>query len=79
PDPGYPDYLSAAPLADIEFDLMKLKQETGYLPDYNDVTAAAKARAKLMYLNYPNNPTGATADIAFFDETIQFAKENGIG
>ncbi|MBU9673227.1 pyridoxal phosphate-dependent aminotransferase [Planococcus sp. CP5-4] len=79
PDPGYPDYLSAAPLADIEFDLMKLKQETGYLPDYNDVTAAAKARAKLMYLNYPNNPTGATADTAFFDETIQFAKENGIG
>ncbi|MBT2582726.1 pyridoxal phosphate-dependent aminotransferase [Planococcus sp. ISL-109] len=78
PDPGYPDYLSGAPLADIEFETMTLKQENGYLPDYNDVSESVRERAKLMYLNYPNNPTGATANKTFFDETVQFAKEQGI-
>ncbi|QMT17115.1 pyridoxal phosphate-dependent aminotransferase [Planococcus maritimus] len=78
PDPGYPDYLSGAPLADITLDLMKLEQANGYLPNYNDVSESVRQRAKLLYLNYPNNPTGATADQAFFDETIEFAKQNDI-
>ena len=78
PDPGYPDYLSGAPLADIEIDLMKLEGANGYLPNYDEVSESVRQRAKLLYLNYPNNPTGATATQDFFDETIEFAKHNDI-
>lgn len=78
PDPGYPDYLSGAPLADIDMDIMALKQENSYLPNYDEVSESIRERAKLMYLNYPNNPTGAVATKEFFDETVQFAKDNGI-
>ncbi|EIM07608.1 transaminase [Planococcus antarcticus DSM 14505] len=78
PDPGYPDYLSGAPLADIGYELMRLNPENGYLPDYSELLETARTRAKLMYLNYPNNPTGAVANKDFFDETVAFAKDNGI-
>lgn len=78
PDPGYPDYLSGAPLAGIDMDIMALKQENGYLPNYDEVSESVRKRAKLMYLNYPNNPTGAVATQEFFDETVAFAKSNGI-
>ena len=78
PNPGYPDYLSGAPLADIGYELMRLNPENGYLPDYTELPESIRSRAKLMYLNYPNNPTGAVATKAFFDETVEFAKDNGI-
>lgn len=79
PDPGYPDYLSGVVLGDVRFDTMPLLAENGFLPDYSQLSDEIKSRAKLMYLNYPNNPTGATADLAFYNETVQFAKENNIG
>ncbi|WKA54316.1 pyridoxal phosphate-dependent aminotransferase [Planococcus shixiaomingii] len=79
PDPGYPDYLSGAPLADVEFSLMPLKAVDGFLPDFKELEKSVLQRAKLMYLNYPNNPTGAVATKEFFDETAAFAKEHGIG
>lgn len=78
PNPGYPDYLSGAPLADIDFELMTLDPEKGYLPNYDELPETVRSRAKLMYLNYPNNPTGAVASKEFFDETVAFAKENNI-
>ncbi|MTD31044.1 pyridoxal phosphate-dependent aminotransferase [Planomicrobium sp. YIM 101495] len=78
PDPGYPDYLSGAPLAGVSVELMKLEEKNAYLPDYEALSPAVVEQAKLMYLNYPNNPTGATADEAFFEETVRFAKENDI-
>lgn len=78
PNPGYPDYLSGAPLADIDFELMKLSPQKGYLPSYEELSEDICSRAKLMYLNYPNNPTGAVATKEFFDETVAFAKENNI-
>lgn len=78
PDPGYPDYMSGAPLAGIDMDLMELKQENNYLPDYSELDQSVLDRASMMYLNYPNNPTGAVASKEFFDETVQFAKTNGI-
>lgn len=78
PDPGYPDYLSGAPLAGIDFELMKLHPQQGYLPNYDELSEAVRTRAKLMYLNYPNNPTGAVANKEFFDETVAFAKENDL-
>lgn len=78
PDPGYPDYLSGPVLADVHFDTMPLLEENDFLPDYNTLPDEVKKRAKLMYLNYPNNPTGATATLEFFNKTVQFAKEHDI-
>ncbi|MGE7835818.1 pyridoxal phosphate-dependent aminotransferase [Viridibacillus arvi] len=78
PDPGYPDYWSGVALADVKFDTIPLLAENHFLPDYTTVSDEVKARAKLMYLNYPNNPTGAVANLSFFDETVQFAKDHDI-
>lgn len=78
PDPGYPDYLSGAVLANVQYELFPLKAENQFLPDYGAIPSEKVEAAKLMYLNYPNNPTGATADLTFFEETVAFAKENNI-
>ncbi len=66
PDPGYPDYLSGVVLGDVNFDVMPLFAENAFLPDYKALSDEVKARAKLLYLNYPNNPTGGTATLEFF-------------
>lgn len=78
PDPGYPDYLSGVVLGDVHFDTMPLLAENSFLPDYYSLSEEVKSRAKLMYLNYPNNPTGAIADLEFFIETVDFARDNEI-
>ncbi|MBS4191904.1 pyridoxal phosphate-dependent aminotransferase [Bacillus sp. FJAT-49705] len=78
PDPGYPDYLSGAVLANIKYQTFPLKVENHFLPDYNAIPVQQREEAKLMYLNYPNNPTGATAERAFFEETVAFAKKHHI-
>ncbi|MDN4492031.1 pyridoxal phosphate-dependent aminotransferase [Ureibacillus aquaedulcis] len=78
PDPGYPDYLSGVVLGDVHFDTMPLLEENEFLPDFGALSNAVKDRAKLMYLNYPNNPTGGTATLEFFENTVQFTKENDI-
>ncbi|MGN4126806.1 pyridoxal phosphate-dependent aminotransferase [Lysinibacillus sphaericus] len=78
PDPGYPDYLSGVVLGDVNFDVMPLFAENDFLPDYKALSDEVKARAKLLYLNYPNNPTGGTATLEFFEETVRFAKEHNI-
>lgn len=78
PDPGYPDYLSGVSLADVRYETMPLLAENNYFPNYNALTVEQKQQAKLMYLNYPNNPTSATATLPFFEETVAFAKENDI-
>ncbi|WP_107948296.1 pyridoxal phosphate-dependent aminotransferase [Lysinibacillus parviboronicapiens] len=78
PDPGYPDYLSGVVLGDVNFDVMPLFAENAFLPDYKALSDEVKARAKLLYLNYPNNPTGGTATLEFFEETARFAKEHNI-
>ncbi|WP_421663550.1 pyridoxal phosphate-dependent aminotransferase [Lysinibacillus telephonicus] len=78
PDPGYPDYLSGVALGDVHFDTMPLREENEFLPDYNALSDEVKQRAKLMYLNYPNNPTGGTADLEFFNKTVEFSKESEI-
>jgi aminotransferase len=78
PDPGYPDYLSGVVLGDVQYDTFPLIEENEFLPDYEALSGEVKERAKLMYLNYPNNPTGGTADLDFFNQTVEFAKENDI-
>lgn len=78
PDPGYPDYMSGVALARAKAVTMPLKEENMFLPDYSMLSEEDSKAAKLMFLNYPNNPTGATAPIEFFEETIQYAQENDI-
>jgi len=78
PDPGYPDYLSGVVLGDVNFEVLPLFAENSFLPDYATLPDNIKEKAKLLYLNYPNNPTGGTATIEFFEETVRFAKEHNI-
>ncbi|HML27051.1 MAG TPA: aminotransferase class I/II-fold pyridoxal phosphate-dependent enzyme, partial [Methanomethylovorans sp.] len=58
--------------------IMPLLEENGFLPDLDAIPADMLARAKLMFLNYPNNPTSATADRSFFEEVVEFAKDNDL-
>ncbi|MBM7704767.1 pyridoxal phosphate-dependent aminotransferase [Metabacillus iocasae] len=78
PDPGYPDYWSGVELARVKMEMMPLKAENAFLPDYAAIPENVKEKAKLMFLNYPNNPTGATATDAFFEETVQLAKQHNM-
>jgi len=78
PDPCYPVYRSATILAGAEYHSMPLVEQNGFLPDYDAVPKDVRRRARLMYLNYPNNPTGAVADEAFFARTVEFARANDI-
>ncbi|MCL6585432.1 MAG: pyridoxal phosphate-dependent aminotransferase [Anoxybacillus sp.] len=78
PDPGYPDYWSGVALARAEMAMMPLFAENGFLPDYDGLKEAVVRKAKLMFLNYPNNPTGATATKQFFAETVSFAEKHHI-
>ena len=78
PDPGYPDYLSGVVLAGAEMKTMPLTADNDFLPDYTQLDADTLEQVKLMYLNYPNNPTGATATLKFFEETVALAKKHNI-
>ncbi|USS86024.1 pyridoxal phosphate-dependent aminotransferase [Fructilactobacillus cliffordii] len=79
PDPGYPDYLSGTRLADVDVELVPLRASNHFLPDYDTISTKSKQAARLLYLNYPNNPTGAVATADFFAKTVQFARDNQIG
>jgi LL-diaminopimelate aminotransferase len=57
---------------------MPLLEKNNYLPDYSAIPKDVRAGAKLMFIGYPNNPTGAVASIDFFEETVEFAKDNDI-
>ncbi|MFT8323317.1 MAG: pyridoxal phosphate-dependent aminotransferase [Bacillus sp. (in: firmicutes)] len=78
PDPGYPDYISGVALANAKMEMMPLKEENSFLPNYQEIHNDVLNKAKLMFLNYPNNPTGAVATQEFFDETVQLSKEHDI-
>ncbi|MED1469755.1 pyridoxal phosphate-dependent aminotransferase [Bacillus salipaludis] len=78
PDPGYPDYWSGVALAQAKMVSMPLREKNHFLPDYEELTQEALINAKLMFLNYPNNPTGATATEEFFTETVKLANEHNL-
>jgi aminotransferase len=78
PDPGYPDYWSGVALAGAEMSFMPLMEQNGYLPDYDAISPEVAKRAKLMFMNYPNNPTGAVANAEFYVKTVEYAKKHGI-
>ncbi len=74
PDPCYPPYRSGAILAEAEVISMPLRAEMDFLPDLGDINQRAAHRSKLMFLNYPNNPTAAVASDAFFQEAVELAR-----
>ncbi|HWO73560.1 MAG TPA: LL-diaminopimelate aminotransferase [Dehalococcoidia bacterium] len=78
PDPGYPPYTSGTVFAGGEPYYMPLLEENGFLPDLGAIPEDVARRAKVMWLNYPNNPTGAVAELEFFEEAVRFAKQYDI-
>ncbi len=78
PDPAYPVYATATMLAGGLTYPLRLKAENGFLPQFDIIPEGIADRAKLMWLNYPNNPTGAVTDLAFFEEAVAFAKKHDI-
>jgi LL-diaminopimelate aminotransferase len=77
-DPGYPVYKTSTLFAEGKSHPMPLLEENGFLPDYAAIPKDVLKNAKLMFIGYPNNPTGAAASIDFFEETVEFAKDNDI-
>jgi LL-diaminopimelate aminotransferase len=78
PDPGYPPYSLGTILAGGEPYPMPLREENDFLPDFEAIPDEIADKAKLMWLNYPNNPTGAIADLNFFDKAVHFAQQHGL-
>ena len=78
PDPGYPVYPVAVQLAGGMNYSLPLREESGFLVDFDAVPDDVAGRAKLLWLNYPSNPTSAVADIAFFERAAAFAKKHDI-
>ncbi len=76
PSPGYPVYENGATkLCDGEPYLVPLLEENNYLPEFETIDTSILKKAKLMYLNYPNNPTGATAPKAFLKKAVDYAED----
>jgi LL-diaminopimelate aminotransferase len=78
PDPGYAPYSMGALLAGAGFRTFPLKSEEGFLPDLHAIPDDAVNRAKLLWLNYPNNPTSATASLEFFSRAVDFAIQHDL-
>lgn len=78
PDPGYPVYQKGVLLAGGESILLPLNEEKGYIPEFGRISKRNKQRAKLLMLNYPSNPLGATVELNTFREAATFAKNNKI-
>ena len=78
PDPGYPVYSVSTFLAGGEPYYMPLTEENDFLPDLNTIPDDVLKRAKLLWINYPNNPTGAVADLDFFNKVVEFAQQHDL-
>jgi len=78
PSPGYPVYRAATLFAGGNPHLLPLLKENRFLPDFSRVPPPVAERAKLLFVSYPNNPTGAVADSEFFREVVSYASENNI-
>jgi LL-diaminopimelate aminotransferase len=77
-DPGYPVYTGGPLLVGAKPVVMPLVPDLGFVPDLDAIDTETAGRAKLMYLNYPNNPTGAVVPDGFFERAIEFAREHDI-
>jgi LL-diaminopimelate aminotransferase len=77
-DPGYPVYTGGPLLAGAKAELLPLVPELGFAPDLTAVPADIASRARLLFINYPNNPSGAVVPEGFFDTVVSFAREHEI-
>jgi LL-diaminopimelate aminotransferase len=78
PEPGYPPYTSGPLFAGAELHSLALREELGFTPDLDGIPADALDRANLLFLNYPNNPTGAVAPPSFFADVVDFARRHDL-
>lgn len=78
PDPGYSAYGYACAFAGSELKYFSLKKKLNYQPDFSEIPETTAQRAKLMFLNYPNNPTGGTASLGLFERAVEFADKHNI-
>ncbi len=78
PDPAYPVYSIGTMLAGGRPYYMPLVASNNFLPDLRNIPVPIAKQARLMWINYPNNPTGAVADLAFFNSTVEFARQHDI-
>jgi LL-diaminopimelate aminotransferase len=77
-DPGYPVYTGGPVLHGASAELLPLLPENGFAPDLSAIPAESLAKARMMFINYPNNPTGAIVPDGFFEEVVAFAREHEI-
>ena len=78
PDPGYPVYQTSTILAGGTPHYMPLSPENDFLPDFDAIPEAVAKKAKIMFLNYPNNPTAAVCDLKFFEKAVEYCKKHNI-
>jgi LL-diaminopimelate aminotransferase len=78
PDPGYPVYSISTKLAGGKPHYMPLTEENNFLPDLNAIPVDVLKEAKLLWIGYPNNPTGAVADLDFFNRVVKFAQQHDL-
>jgi len=78
PDPAYPVYSVSTMLAGGNPYYMSLKEQNDFLPNLNGIRDYVLERAKLLWINYPNNPTGAVAELDFFNRVVEFARKHDI-
>lgn len=78
PDIYYPVYARAAMLAGAEVEFLPMRAENGFLVDWSHVSADTLRRAKMLVVNYPNNPTGAVAGLDFYERAVAFAREHDL-
>jgi LL-diaminopimelate aminotransferase len=78
PSIHYPVHGRAAPLVGGRVELLPIRAENGYLPDFSVIPASVARKARLLMLNYPHNPTGAVASLGFYEEAIAFCARHGI-
>jgi LL-diaminopimelate aminotransferase len=78
PSPAYPVYHVATMFAGGESFFMPLVSQNTFLPDLDSIPMEVAERARLMFINYPNNPTAAVADLEFFDRVVEFARRNKV-
>ena len=78
PDPGYPVYSASGIIAGAEIHYLPLFAQNNFLPDLEHIPLDVLKRAKLIWLNYPNNPTGAVAPMSFYQQAVEFARQHEI-
>jgi LL-diaminopimelate aminotransferase len=78
PDPGYPVYSIGTSLAGGTPYFLPLKPENSFLPDFKNIPDSVLKKTRILWINYPNNPTGAVAGLDFFNKVVEFAKKNDI-